>query len=111
MNKEGNISNTIVYDHEEYRIISMSPSKSYALAQKSCFLGTGNFGAYMDAPLILFRITNDSVTFINSAYCPYDTLDGPFLYDIIWSEAKKSVSLCYSAIELSETTSKTISFS
>ena len=49
----------IKYNGAEYRVAETSPSQKYILAQKSNYPETGKWGLFMDAPIDLFRITED----------------------------------------------------
>lgn len=100
----------IKYNDTEYRIIETSPSQKYILAQKANYPETGRFGVFMDAPIDLFRIVEGQVEYIDYTSCPYDTLDNPFLSEIIWFEAQGFVKLRFQALELMKTQSSRIYF-
>ncbi len=104
------MSNTINYEGAEYRIIEASPSKKYILAQKAEYPEVGRFGVFMDAPIDLFHVEDGQVEYIDHNFCPYDTLDGPRLNDIIWFEEQGFVKLCFSSMELLEFENRRIRF-
>ena len=101
---------TIRYDGAEYRIIEVSPSQKYILAQEAVYPEVGRLGVFMDAPIDLFRVEDGQVEYIDHTYCPYDTLDNPFLKGIMWFEEEGFVKLRFSAMELMETQGRRIYF-
>ena len=100
----------IKYNGAEYRVAETSPSQKYILAQKANYPETGKWGLFMDAPIDLFRITEDQAEYIDCTCCPYDALDNPFLSDIIWFEEEGFVKLRFRAMELMETKGTRIYF-
>ena len=100
----------IKYNDAEFRVIETSPSQKYILAQKADYPETGRLGVFMNAPIDLFRVTDGQVEYIDHAYCPYDTLDNPFLKGILWFEDAGFVKLRFSAMELMETQGTRIYF-
>lgn len=104
------MSKTINYEGSKYRIIEVSPSQKYLLAQKSDYPAVGNAGAFMDAPIDLFRVEKDHIEYIDHAFCPYDTLYNPYLREVIWFEEEGFVKLRFTAMELMETQGERIYF-
>ena len=100
----------IQYNGAQYRVIETSPSKKYMLAQKADYPETGRLGVFMDAPIDLFRTVDGQPEYIGYTSCPYDTLDNPFLSDIIWFEEEGFVKLRFRAMELMETQGSRIYF-
>jgi len=100
----------IKYNGAEYRVIEMSPSQEYLLAQKADYPETGRMGVFMDAPIDLFWTAEGQVEYIDYTSCPYDTLDNPFLSDVIWFEEEGFVKLRFRAMELMETQGSRIYF-
>lgn len=100
----------IKFNDADYRVIETSPSQNYILAQKADHPETGRLGVFMDAPIDLFRIVEGQAEYIDYTSCPYDTLDNPFLSDIIWFEEQGFVKLRFRAMELMETQGSRIYF-
>ena len=104
------MTDTIEYNCAEYRVIEMSPSQKYILAQKADYPETGRMGVFMGAPIDLFRVVEGQAEYIDYTSCPYDTLDNPFLSDVQWFEEEGFVKLRFRAMELMETQGSRIYF-
>lgn len=98
------------YNGAVYRVVETSPSQKYILAQKADYPETGRMGVFMDAPIDLFRVVEGQAEYIDYTSCPYDTLDNPFLSDVLWFEEEGFVKLRFRAMELMETQGSRIFF-
>ena len=102
------------FDGRAYRVLALAPSGRYALAQDARYAtnlrGPMGYSMYMDAPAVLFDIGGGKPARLGEAWCPFDALDGPFLYDVLWYEPQGFVKLCFGAIELSDFQNRRIYF-
>ncbi len=92
----------LYYDGKAYRVIDASPSGQYELAQDAAFLGLGEYGAFVDMPIVLFRVGDGGPEYVGNAVFPFDALDGPWLDSILWREEEGFVRLRFCAVELAE---------
>ena len=100
----------------DYRVLSVSPSQAYAVAQGTeyrpgALTSAHGFRACIDAPFELFALEQGAaVRHVGRAWCPLDALDGASLDDVIWYEENGFVKLCFWAFDSGEHAARRIRF-